>query len=1058
MTIKQRLLWTLLTMTGLLALIGYLGLRTAVSIQEDFELVSEQTLPMILVLQDHRAGVMRALSSSAEYAFVMANMEASGEAEEAGKEELLLIDQGKALCKENLERYMEFVALFPGEQKMARELQAGTDALILGIEEFVELSKGKTPAVELLEQKERLEALEQTYVASFQHVLEHESHELEGRRENVLATIVTGRTRVAWTAIFGLVVASALAVHLLLLLSRSLQKLKEGAEKFGSGDLEWKIDLEPNHELAALGKAMENMAVDLQRSIFLDELLQSMLDGLLVISPDATIGLVNRGLSELLGREEKELLGTPAKTLFADPRFSSGSRIDSLLQAGLIGHQTSSFVAQDGEEIPVSLSSSILLTGGTIEGIVCVAQDLRGKLRLQKEILRQRNLLEGTLASIGDAVIATDPTAKVTFLNPVAEEMTGWSLQEAAGRDIGDIFPISDELTGAVVQNPVHQVLEKGVIVGLANHNVLTRRDNTRVPIDDSAAPIRGKDGELSGVILVFRDVTERRQKDRDLVAAKLAADRANQSKSGFLAMMSHEMRTPLNGIVGVSRLLLDSSSLSAQERDYAETIRLSGDTLMALIEEVLDFSKIETGTIDLELKAFNLPQCVEEALDIVAPRSLEKDLELHYQLDPELPEVIVGDANRLRQVLINLVGNAIKFTARGEISVWITAYHGEGPETLETSSKKKLLFAVNDTGVGIPPEATERVFDAFEQVDSSRTRKYGGSGLGLTISKRLVELMGGSIWFKSGVHRSGGGSTFFFTIALETPLTSSCQGKPRQQVLAGKRVLIVSGSATQLSVLSSLCLSRHMLPSITPTGSEALVLLKRQPTDIAIIDLETVGMESASLCNEIHPLAPIIALARPSEDATKINLEGWVSDRIFKPIKQSALMNAITQVLEYRAEIDERPEPMPLGVDSILADRLPLRILVAEDDPVNRKVADAILRRIGYEADFVDDGSKAVEAVRTKRYEVILMDVRMPEMDGLETTRKIIEILDQVDRPKIIALTASALEEDRKQCLAAGMDDYITKPVTLDVVRKKLSQWCSSGESVDPPADAPAD
>ncbi|MCB1034961.1 MAG: PAS domain S-box protein, partial [Acidobacteria bacterium] len=664
MTLRRRLILTLSILIGFLGWVGYLGLKTASSVREDFERVTDQTLPALQALEELRFGVIRAISSAAELAFL--HKESEEEQEEEGKRgEVLLLDEGKALGEASLQHYLSLVEEFsPEEKAIADELRTATEAVFQGIDQFVELVGQKAEGPVLLAKKEELEALERSFLSSFEHVLEHERGQMALRRQAVSDRIAAGQRSVGGVAAVGLLVAGAFALGYVLVFSGALAKLLEGAKRFGAGQLEWKIDLEAGHELTTLARGLERMAGDLRRSTvsssFLEGLLQSMLDGLVVVGPDGSIRMTNQGLLDLLGFEEGDLLGRPCRELFADPRFSSASRLDSLLQAGLIGQNTSTFVARDGAEIPVSLSSSLLLSGDTIEGLVCVAQDLRGRLRLQEEALRQRDLLAGTLASIGDAVIATDVVGKVTFINRVAEEITGWPQAEAEGQDIEEVFRISNEHTGAVTRSPVHRVLEEGITVGLANHTILTARHGGRYPIDDSAAPIRDKDGELRGVILVFRDVSARRAMEEDLLAAKLAAERANQSKSEFLAMMSHEIRTPLNGIIGVSRLLLDTANLPSLEKGYAETIHLSGNTLMALIEEILDFSRIEQGAVVLEQKAFNLLQCIEEAFGVVGPRLLEKDLELNFQVDPDLPAVLVGDANRLRQVLINLISNAI--------------------------------------------------------------------------------------------------------------------------------------------------------------------------------------------------------------------------------------------------------------------------------------------------------------------------------------------------------------------------------------------------------------
>lgn len=657
------------------------------------------------------------------------------------------------------------------------------------------------------------------------------------------------------------------------------------------------------------------------------------------------------------------------------------------------------------------------------EALQAIAHTLAGIIiarQAEEENARQKTFFETLVQTSPVAVVVMSNDQTIQACNEAFLSLFEYSREECIGQHLDTLIVPPEALSQA--QQYSLQALEGTLISQTAQRRSKSGRI---IDVKISAAPVRIA-GEMIGVIAIYHDITE-------LLKAKREAEEAAKAKADFLANMSHEIRTPLNAIIGMTSLLLDTP-LNDEQTNFIETIRNSSDTLLAVINDILDFSKIEAGKMTLEKVPFNLTYCIESALDLVAAKAFEKRLELAYFVQDNMPLKFQGDITRLRQVLVNLLSNAVKFTNEGEVTVSVAAQAVE--DSLYT-----LHFQVRDTGIGIAPDKLHRLFTAFSQADTSTTRKFGGTGLGLAISKRLVELMGGTIWVES---EEGKGSTFHFTIKAELASgTASLFPRQAQPSLSERRLLVVDDNATNRLILQKHASSWGLSVSAAASGKEALQRVGEEHFDLMILDMQMPEMDGLTLAQEIRkhpsaaetPLIMLTSLGRKPEGADKLGLSAFLS----KPIKPSQLYNSVCEALAKRPSAEPAKASKPALFDATLGDRHPLRILIAEDNLINQKVAIGLLKKLGYRADVVANGLEVLEALRRQEYDIILMDAQMPEMDGEQAARIIIERYPRGKRPRLAAVTANALEGDRERFLSIGFDDYISKPIQVEELTRVL-------------------
>ncbi|HMU32156.1 MAG: PAS domain S-box protein [Nitrospira sp.] len=781
-------------------------------------------------------------------------------------------------------------------------------------------------------------------------------------------------------------------------------------------------------------------------------ILEAAVDGIVVINERGIIESVNPAVTKLFGYTPDRLLGQNVKMLMPDPYHTEHDQyLRNYLTSGLkkvigIGREVLGR-RSDGTSFPIHLAVNEILVDGSrkFAGIV---RDISSQI-LSEMQFRQ------VVDSAPNGLLMIDPHGTIMMVNKQVEAMFGYSREELLGNRVEMLMPERFRSN--------HSTYRRGYFSGPTSRAMGVgrdlpglRRDGSEFPVEIGLNPIDTPQGRLALASIV--DISGRKrmedalakaaedleEKNRELSETRDMALRAGQAKTDFLATMSHEIRTPMNGVLGMTTLLLDTT-LTAEQRDYLQTLRSSSESLLRIINDILDFSKIEAGKFTIEHIPFDLRLTIEDTLDILAPTAQGRQLELVGLIDAQTPRTVVGDPGRIRQILTNLVGNAIKFTEHGEVLIQVL-------QTDEDPGSVVLRFEVIDTGIGLSPEAQAKMFQAFTQADSSTARKYGGTGLGLTICKRLVELMGGTIGLQSF---AGQGTCVWFTIRLgtHTDAAPAVPPIPSGLDLTGLRVCLVDDNATNRSLLQYHVSAWNMHHESAVDGPSALALLRRgveegTPFDVAIIDMYMPEMNGLELCRLIKQdpalrKTHLIMLTASGQRGDSLAAqEAGAAAYLTKPIRERHLADCIRLIFG-RDNAKEQPAPFLTRhtITEAIAREAP-RLLVVDDNPVNQKVAVKMLEKLGCRVDLAGNGMEALAAICRHQYPLVFMDCQMPDLDGLETTR----LLRSQEKPgehlPVIAMTANAMEGDRESCLKAGMDDFISKPIITSDLKKILARW----------------
>jgi PAS domain S-box-containing protein len=758
----------------------------------------------------------------------------------------------------------------------------------------------------------------------------------------------------------------------------------------------------------------------------------------------------NPGAERMFGYAREEAMGMPLEQLIALPEADGQIETTGPLVVPVFGgegglHQIGHNRTKDGRDVYCEwINTPLVAQDGAIVGITSLAMDVGERMRAEAALRASEARFRRLTAQSPDLIVIYDwEVERIIYTN--RETIVGYSWQE---------IPTLADMLAHIFPEDREMVYRNWREMEFAPEGQDTNVHEFRVfAVDGSVEWIRSRESVISRdtqglplqLLATLTIITDEKNYEAELRRAKEEAERLARARSQFLANMSHEIRTPMNGIIGMTSLLMNTE-LSDENYDFIETIRSSSESLLNIINEVLDFSKIESGRMELEMQPLDVQESVEGALDLLAPQAGTKQLELGYWIDDDVPNMITGDATRLRQILVNLVGNAVKFTERGE--VWVTVARRERDE-----GDAELLFAVSDTGIGIHSRQIPQLFTAFSQLDASTTRRYGGTGLGLAISRRLAELMGGTMWVESEV---GAGSTFYFTVLAREvePLAAPVAVNPAIALLKDQRVLIVAPGERARTALEHYARRWQMTWLSVGDAQAAYDLVKSgQEWDVAVIDMglpdeEGITLARNLLAQGVHGKAILLLASRNHLNIRQQAEEIGVRSVLYKPLKPSDLLAALALSLGGSAPVGAMAAARANAFDSELGRDHPLDILLAEDNVVNQKVALLLLDRLGYRADVAASGQEVVEAVERQPYDVILMDVHMPEMDGIEATRLVFSMLPPGQYPYIIAMTAAAMQEDRERCRQVGMQNFISKPVKVEELVRALLQaraWLSS-------------
>lgn len=761
-------------------------------------------------------------------------------------------------------------------------------------------------------------------------------------------------------------------------------------------------------------------------------IVESAPNGIVMVDQEGKIALFNSQAERLFGYAENELLGRPIEVLI--PWRYRGLYpqhreifLSNLQSRTLGGGRELYGVRNDGSEFPVEISLNPLETPSGIHVLASVV-DITERKAAEDRVRQSEERFRSMIENVKDhAIFMLDPQGRVLTWNKGAERLRGYTSEEIIGKHYSCLFPIEDQESGRP-----DQLLRTALLEGQCeDEGWRLRKDGSQFWANVVIAAVRDQGGTLIGFSKVSGDLTRRRRIEEELMLAKEAADAANQAKSAFLANISHEIRTPMTGIIGMAGLLSDTE-LSTEQREYCDIIRRSGESLLTVINEVLDFSKVESGKLELEIIDFDLRSAVAEVTDLFAKQAADKELKLISSIEDNVPTELQGDPGRLRQIISNLVNNALKYTEKGEVIVRVELLD-------ETQNHADLRFSVSDTGIGIPSDKIGKLFNSFTQVDASINRKYGGTGLGLAICKNLVELMEGEIGVDSQPQK---GSTFWFTLRLLKQPEHSGDNACTLSNFNGLRILIVDGNSNSRSVVERYLRTMGINSQSATDGLTALELLRvgsanGEPYDLAIIEFMLPEMDGLELAQTIRrnpafsTLKMLLLTAVGKTGAERLAKAAGVDAYLTTPVSYARLAGCLASLI---GEAPRANSSDALNAEHFLSAQNPshrLRIMVADDNHINQKVIASLLKKMGHRADVVSNGKEVLETFKLVPYDIVLMDVQMPEMDGFEACRQIRALEQSKGRhTPIIAITAHARKADRDKCLAAGMDDYVSKPI----------------------------
>ncbi|MCK4224314.1 MAG: response regulator [candidate division Zixibacteria bacterium] len=867
------------------------------------------------------------------------------------------------------------------------------------------------------------------------------------------------------------IILASLVISLLgkLVLSDPITLLVKGTEKIARGDLNYRVPVKSNDEIGILAISFNKMTDDLKRTttsiIYLNKEIAERKRA--EEEKDRLLRDLNKRVKELNCLYEiARIVEIPNISL--EEIFQK--TVDVMPPAWQYPNTTCAKIKVKGQEFETSnykatkwkQSADIKISGkktGVVElcyleqkpesdegpflkeerNLINAIAERLGKITERKRAEEKLKLFSHSVDSSVDGIAMGDLEGKITYVNETFVRMFGYSREDLIGKEIAFIYA-EDQIP------KLKEAIKAAVEGGWKGELIGKRKDGELFPMAVSASRVVDHEGKVIAQMASHTDITERKRGEEKLKEAKQEAEEANRLKSEFLANMSHEIRTPMNAIIGMTGIALETD-LNDEQREYLSMVKESSYALLGLIDDVLDLSKIEAGRIELESIDFDLRATVESVADTLAPRASVKGLELACLIHHGVPSFLRGDPGRLRQMLVNLGGNAIKFTEKGEVVIGIELEK-------ETEDSATLLFSITDTGVGIPKDTQTRIFESFTQVDGTTTRRYGGTGLGLSISKRLVELLGGQIGVES---QPGKGSRFWFTVTFEKQKEFKDVSPSFPPDIRGMRMLVVDDNTTNRTILVKMLESFGCSAEAVESGSTALQALKKAARkeklfDLVLLDMQMPEMDGEETLRTIKDdpeikqvLVVILTSIGERGDAARLEALGCAG-YLTKPIKQSQLFDTIITVLSRQKTAVERKSGRIVTRHTIAEQkRRRIRILLAEDNPMNQKLAVALLKKAGFSVDAVENGRMVIEALDRTTYNLILMDVQMPKMDGFEATKAIRERKDEKKHTPIVAMTAHAMKGDRERCLNSGMDDYISKPIEPQELFDAIEKWTKS-------------